>query len=696
MSNMELLAPAGNYEAAIAAVQNGANAIYLGFGAFNARRNAKNFSEEEMESIVTYCRVRGVKTHVTLNTLMTDRELHEVEDTIRYLNRIGTDAVIVADLGLARRISQVAPEMEIHASTQLTIHSLAGAQFVALNGFSRVVLSRELPAEEISYISKNTTIETEVFVHGALCMCYSGQCYMSGVIGKRSGNRGLCAQPCRLPYRVDDAQADTYPLSLKDLCLADYLEELRAMGVSSLKIEGRMKRPEYVAVVCGIYAQLLKERRRPTKEERAMLTHIFSREGFTDGYYKNLHGSAMFGVRRGCEETHLDEIYASARHSYEGEKSRIPLYFKCKIQKDKPIWLHVQDEDGHEYAATGINVETAVRRALDLETVREKLSKTGGTPFYCKDITICIENDVMVPVSAINAVRRECLEKIVSLRSMPPCRKEGMAVNAPKVQNKMVSPEITVCVRDIGQICDDLCDLKPRMIFIPIKNAVLQKDKLQKYLKKAPIGVMIPQIVWDTQWEETLEYLLCMNEIGIHDALVSNVGVINPVKMLEFNVHGDLGLNVFNSETLMILSQAGLTSATLSSELTFPQIRDISKGIDTSLVAYGRLPLMVTENCAVTSRGKCKGCKSHVLVDRKGKRFPVMCEENHRNKIYNSEVIWLADKKADYSRLGVKNIRLLFTDESAEQCVRVLQAYQYGEGSPPSSFTRGLYYRGVE
>ena len=266
---LELLSPAGSPEAVIAAVQNGADAVYLGLGDFNARRGAKNFTKEEFEKAVRYCRIRGCKVYITLNTLVNDREIERAVHCARMAAKYGADGIIIQDIGLVSVLREVLPDMPLHASTQMSIHNLAGAEAAAQMGISRVVLARELSLEQIRFITENSSVETEIFVHGALCFCHSGQCYMSALIGRRSGNRGLCAQPCRMQYSLG-GRMDNYPLSLKDNCLIDYLQEIREAGVSSIKIEGRMKRPEYTAIVTDIYHRALTENRKPTAEEMEM------------------------------------------------------------------------------------------------------------------------------------------------------------------------------------------------------------------------------------------------------------------------------------------------------------------------------------------------------------------------------------------------------------------------------------------
>ena len=348
----ELLAPAGGQEALVAAVQSGADAVYMGFGAFNARRSARNFSDEEFRAAVSYCHLRGVKVYLTLNTLVTDRELPALAAEARTASECGVDAILVQDWGVLATLQKIIPDVPLHASTQMSLHTLSGVQEAARLGMTRAVLARELSRGEIAEICQKSPIEIETFVHGALCMCYSGQCEMSAVIGRRSGNRGACAQPCRLPYGFS-GRADGHPLSLKDANLAPFVPEMMDMGVACLKIEGRMKRPEYVAAVTEIYARLLREHRTPTKDEQKKLALAFSRDGFTEGYYRGVRGREMFGTRP--ENARWPEDwFAEVRTRYEKENLRlVPLALNCTIRAGEPMHLTAEDADGHAVTVTG-------------------------------------------------------------------------------------------------------------------------------------------------------------------------------------------------------------------------------------------------------------------------------------------------------------------------------------------------------
>ncbi len=695
--NAELLSPAGSPEAVRAAVANGAGAVYLGFGDFNARRMAKNFTEQELIEACDFCHKRGVKVYVTLNTLATDRELSEVERICRIISRAGADAVIVADMGIARLVREVTPDLPIHGSTQMTVHSLGGVMHLHSCGFTRVVLSRELNGAEIAYICKNSPIEIEVFVHGALCMCYSGQCQMSAVIGPRSGNPGLGAQPCRPPITVDESMHGTYPLSLKDLCLADYLNELSDMGVASLKIEGRMKRPEYVAIVTGIYSRLLREGRAPTVEEKKTLAEVFSRDGFTDGYFTGNTGASMFGVRsRGAEAS--DELLASARETY--AKVPIPtrgVDFYCVIQNGRRAALAANDECGHRIVANGPIPEPAINRPLTEEVIREQISKTGGTRFCANSVNIILDENLALPLSALNALRRECLDRLEAEYTNTQERREGKFNVGFKLLNQKEPPVTTVSVLSMSQISDAMLARDPAILYIPLTEAVSDTKLLSEIASRTSVCVSFPRIIKDSELEEIARMSEIARNSGVSWASVGNMGHIEYADSLGFKVRADLGINIFNSHALREVRRAGAVSALLSPELTFPQLRDMSKVIETEFFAYGRLPLMIAENCVVrASTGSCVCKNNHALSDRTGAAFPLIPEFSHRTVILNSQKLFLADKRRDYSNLGITYARLSFTKENAREAVSVMDAYSGLGEYAPSVYTRGLYYRGVE
>ncbi len=696
MSNrLELLAPAGSPEAVIAAVQSGADAVYLGYGNFNARRNAKNFSKEEAAAAISYCHLRGAKVYLTMNTLLTDRELPAAAKVAAEMSEMGADAVLVQDLGVLRMLRQTAPDLTLHASTQMSLHSLDGVKMAADLGLKRVVLSRELSRQAIEYICTHSPIEIEVFVHGAMCMCYSGQCFFSSVIGGRSGNRGLCAQPCRLNYGWGDS-ADSYPLSLKDMCLAKYLRELRKMGVACVKIEGRMKRPEYVAVVTGIYSKLIHENREPTAEEIRQLQTAFSRQGFSDGYYVNQTGPSMFGVRE--KEAEPKELFAQAKANYTRENPRVPVTFYAMILPNESAKVGVEDEDGHVATAEGPIPEAARNRALTKEEVCTQLAKTGGTPFLCKEVKAHVKNGLSLPLSALNALRRQVLEDLTAQRSAPPKRRHEEFHAGVRYEGRREEPAVTFSFSHAKQISKELLKLGPALIYLPVAEAAAHPEVVEMAKAKGvPVAVTLPRILWDNEKTQLKQDLEAVRAMGITDALVGTLGLVRPARDAGMNVRADFGLGVYNSQTLKELKRLGFRSATASFESRLSQIRDLSKAIDLELIVYGRLPLMITENCIIEGRhGRC-GCENNnALTDRTGARFPVVKAPGCRNEILNSKKLFLADKQEDYRKLGIWAARLQFTTENAMECLQAAERY-FGKGNwTPPDYTRGLYYREVE
>ena len=693
---LELLSPAGSMESVIAAVQNGADAIYLGYGDFNARRNAKNFTREELASAVSYCHLRGCKVHLTMNTLLTDRELTGAAELAADISQMGVDAVIVQDLGVVRMLRQVAPDLSIHGSTQMTVHSLDGVKLCADLGMDRVVLSRELSRDAIEHICLNSPIEIETFVHGAMCMCYSGQCYFSGVIGGRSGNRGLCAQPCRLKYGWGN-KANEYPLSLKDMSLAGHLKELRKMGVACLKIEGRMKRAEYVAIVTRVYAQALKEGRDPTAEEMEQLRQAFSRDGFSDGYFMDKTGAHMFGTRQ--EEDFPKELFAQARATFEnGENRKEPIRMYAKIEAGQPAQVAAQDAEGHVAAVEGPVPEAAVNVPLTAEKVEGQLSRTGGTPYHCEKVVAKVEEGLSLPLSALNALRRQALDALSQQRTALPQRRTGEFHAGVRYENRKDAPVFTVSLRTADQLSWELLKLEPALIYLPADEGATHPEKVEMALKAGiPIAATLPRICWDRELASLDQDLEKLRRMGVTQVLAGTLGMARHAADLGFQVRGDYGLGLYNSQTMKELKRMGLISATASFEMKLPQVRDLSKGLDVELIGYGRLPLMITENCIVHNRDGQHTCGNvNLLTDRKGERFPVVKAWGCRNEILNAKKLYLADKLDDLKRLGLWAIRLQFTTENSIECAQILERY-LGKGRyQPNDFTRGLYYRGVE
>lgn len=694
---MELLAPAGSMEALRAAVCNGADAVYLGADTFNARINARNFSAADLQEAVVYCHVRGVKVHLTLNTLVLDREMPRAAELIRLAASCGVDAFIVQDLGVVSLCRQLAPDVPIHASTQMSIHSLEGVLEAAALGCSRVVLARELPAEEIAHICKKSPVEIEVFVHGALCMCYSGQCYLSSVIGRRSGNRGQCAQPCRLPYGYGRFESTRYPLSLKDNCLAGELDELRRMGVASIKIEGRMKRPEYVAIVTRAYRTVLNGGKLMPSDLQELET-AFSRQGFTDGYFRGQTGSDMFGRRQEGEDT--ADLFASARATYEqGEPQRIGVRFYAMIRRGEPAQLAVEDPDGNLCRARGPVPEQAVYRSLTPQDLEQQLKKTGGTPYLCTAVRSSLDPDLMLPASAINAMRRDVIAELTAKRGRAAPARLNAYDEPPRYDGIAGEPQLTIAVRTAGQITSRMLSMKPTVLYVPLSELAEHPDLPQRVSVETQLAAILPRVIWSGELIPIARQLRTVYEMGVRQVLAGNLGQLHIARTAGFAVRGDFGLNIVNSRAMRYLREQGLDSQLLSFELTLPQIRDISKAVPAELLIYGRLPLMLMENCVMKNRTGICACQTGTvrLVDRVGEEFPVVKDPGTcRNVLLNGKKLYLLDKKDALRGMGLWALRLQFTTENPGEIDKVLMDYQGRAVFDAGSYTRGLYSRGVE
>jgi putative protease len=694
---LELLSPAGSPEAVIAAVQNGADAVYMGFGDFNARRGAKNFTEEEFAKAVRYCRVRGCKTYVTLNTLVGDREMDAAVDMARAASELGADAILVQDLGLARVLKQAVPDIPLHASTQMSIHNLEGVKAAAELGMTRAVLARELSLEQIKFICASSPIEIEVFVHGALCFCHSGQCYMSALIGRRSGNRGMCAQPCRMQYTMG-GRMDDHPLSLKDSCLVENLQELDQAGVACVKIEGRMKRPEYSAIVTGIYSRAIKENRQPTPDEMEMLETAFSRQGFTQGYFTG-NKEDMFGVRPEEQDKGAEKMFNAVRKEYaDKEERRVNVRFYTRAQRGKPIQSVCMDEDGHTVACEGPVPEEAVNKKLTAAAIDGHMLKTGGTPYNCVGTESRAEDGLYLSQSAVNELRRELLYKLTEERSKPPVRRSGrmpaMPVGTPCAQE----PQAIFQVRTAEQLTPELAALEPGYVYVPADVMADNFSALEPFTAAGTVPVaVLPRVITDGESADVQKTLEKLFDLGVNEALCGNLGHIMLARAAKMKARADFGLNVFNSWTLDTVAKTGVLSATASFEMRLAQVRDLAKTIDTELIVYGRLPLMVSDQCVIKkSAGRCACQTPAQLSDRMGSVFPVVKEYGCRNVIYNAHKLYLADKKEDLFECGLWGMRLLFTTESPAECLEVAKSYCGESDYKPNVLTRGLYYRGVD
>lgn len=675
MIKPEILAPAGSPEALIAAVRSGADAVYLGIKGFNARRSAENFDSEQLREAVSYCHKHNVKVHLTLNTLVSDGELEKAQEAIKLACEVGVDAVIVQDIGMAELIRKTAPDMPLHASTQMTVQTAAGLKKLKKLGFSRAVLPRELSKSEIKKLCENSPIELECFVHGALCMCVSGQCLFSAVLGSRSGNRGACAQPCRLPFGAENGTG--HDLSLKDLSLIDYIGEMAEMGVCSFKIEGRMKRPEYVAAAVKACRNSVDGIR--DSELRDDLRSVFSRSGFTDGYYSGKLGVDMFGIRRKDDVTAASGVLKKLQKLYEKEKADSEIDFAFTAVRDEPISLAARAGNKNAFAEGEVPQE-ALNKATTEESVEAQLRKVGGTRFICRDVDIELDNGLFIPVSEINRLRREVIEKLDEVRA------EIKSFTPEFIQLK---PHISGKKRLICRFAD-IDNIPENWDYI--EQVIVPLGEERKVKKSLRVSVEVPRGIFSSD-EKILEQLKSAKAFGITEAWAGTLDGVALIQKAGMKANAFVGTNVFNSLTVKALENMGVNRILLSPELTLSQAQAIGGEAPRGIFAYGRLPLMLTRNCPQKNGKTCAECKrTGRLTDRRGIEFPIDCHTGC-SEILNSVPVYMADRLGEIRNTDF--LLLYFTDESKEKTALVIQDYIKG-GKPKGEFTRGLFYRGVE
>ena len=519
---------------------------------------------------------------------------------------------------------------------------------------------------------------------------------MSSLIGRRSGNRGMCAQPCRMQYSLG-GRMDDYPMSLKDNCLVDRLREIEEAGVACIKIEGRMKRPEYTAIVTGIYSKALREHRQPTPEEMTMLTKAFSRQGFTQGYF-NGDKKDMFGVR-GEPEEGTEKIFTVARRAYaDGELRRVPVHFYTVAEKGERIKAIAFDDDGHKAVTYGPVPEKAKRQGLTDGYLVEQMFKTGGTPYNCVENKAKTDPGLYLAAAEINELRRKLISELSAQRSAPPTRRSLDLPTPPKNVPTVADPKLIIQVRTAEQLTKELADLRPAYIDVPAMIMAAEPKLVLPFVEKGSVPVaVLPRIVNDAQMKEVYATLQKLFDYGVNEALVGNLGQVVMARRAGMKLRGDFGLNAFNSYTLEMLNEMGFLSATASFELRIAQIKDMAKPLDTELIVYGRLPLMVSDQCIIKeSAGRCACQTPAQMADRMGSVFPVVKEYGCRNVVYNAHKLYLADKKEDLYSAGLWGLRMMFTTESARECVEVAKGHMGLSDYKPNVLTRGLYYRGVD
>lgn len=656
----ELLAPAGSFDALRAAVSAGADAVYLGPDRHNARLSGENFTEDTLLEAVRYCHARHKKVYMTLNTLLSDRELEDMAGYIPFLAKSGIDAVIVQDIGLASLLRAALPDLPLHASTQMTVHNAHGIARAKELGFQRVVLSREAFSRELI---RSSPLEIEVFIHGALCVSYSGQCYFSSMLARRSGNRGTCAQPCRHRYK------EGYELSLHDLCLARHMPEILSLPIASLKIEGRLKSPDYVRGVVSVYRRLIDEERAATAEEMEFLTRLFSRQGFTDGYFAGKKGRAMFGFR-----TDADKLASQAVSVPPTEEQKIPLSMHLSVRSGQPARLQLSD-GVYTASAWGDVPEKAANRPLTQADCIKSLGKTGGTP-YAAEITAEVEDGLFLSAASLNALRRTGLETLAD--AAVPVRKIHAADMT--VPHRPAKRTGTQCIfRTPGQIPDAL---HADFIWLPLFSMETAMGE--------NVGAILPAILFDNELPPVQERLMQLEAAGLRHVMCHTIGQSLLCRELGLVPHGGTGMHIYNSRTAAL---SGMESLVASPELLTSQLRQMPKPLPLSVIVYGRHTLMTMENCLALARNMCHHGKSfYPLTDEKGSVFPVLCAYPHRNEVLNARPLYMLDKLDALRGAGLHSFILRFSTETRQEAAEIMALYEAGAPAP-FPFTRGCFFQ---
>ncbi len=694
----ELLSPAGSMESVIAAIRCGADAVYVGAKQFSARQAAENFDEDTLRLAADFCHSAHKKLYLAVNTLLLEEELAAFDALLMLAANIGVDACIVQDLGAARYLRSRLPNMPLHASTQMTIHSSDGLEAAAAMGFCRVVLARELPAYTLKALcaqAHQLGIAVEFFVHGAHCMSVSGQCWMSAAMGGRSANRGRCAQPCRLPFTADARQKNACALSLRDRCLISHLAALREMGVDALKIEGRMKRPEYVAAAVSAYADALQGNQPDLKA----LQSVFSRSGFTDGYFTGVH-KKMFGVRSKEDVLAAKSVLSELQQQYRKPRKHADINGHYLLTADKPSALTVTDpQSGCSVTVTGEIPQKATERPMTLPLLQRQFEKLGDTIYNAKTVTADLDGISTLPASALNSLRRDAIAKLDAARIAkaspsyfigdPPMHTASQAAAISKSRSSKLRLEI----RRLSQ----LKAITPALAEASIDALLLPLWLADAYMKLTPPPVPPERCIlvpprWITDDNAFHRMLQSAKAMGFTHLLCNQLAAIHAGKQIGMMLHGGAGLHITNRFAAEELQQMNLCDGLLSPELPHSALHPLSEALPLGVLAYGRLPLMLCRICPIQAQIDCANC-SHQLIDRKGAALYTDCiryaDTPDYTEIFNSAVIWLADRCSEYDRASY--LLLSMTDESPADVKRILLAYhQKSNTDPPARYTRGL------
>lgn len=686
----EILAPCGSYESLIAAIRLGADAVYVGSKAFSARQNAKNFDRNELSSAVEECHKHGVKIYQAINTVVLDSQMSELLDEIEFACEIGIDGLITQDLSLVTLINETCPEMPIHASTQMTLHTKNGVLWANELGFCRVVISREVSKQVLAELCK-LDIEIEAFVHGALCMSVSGECYLSAIIGSRSANRGLCAGACRLPFSAQKNK-DEYALSLKDMSYIEHLNELKSIGVSSFKIEGRMKRPEYTAS-CLYECKKALEGKSP---DMKLLKSVFSRSGFTDGYFTSQLGKDMFGTRQKEDVISANDILPKLRDLYKNETKKYKIDFDIDVQLNKPIILTAK-ADGCKAVIKGELPQTAVNRPIDFNYVLKQLSKLGGSQYELGNLICNIDSDVMVSASVLNKLRRDAVSEIDKLicqknTNVIPFDKETAKEIISSLKSSLVNiidnPKMRISLTRLDTLNEiDLSDIE--MVYVPMAEIIRHINDYDKTANKK-LCISLPRYMHNEQ--TIINNIRLLKGKGFYKFEAANPAHLKILNDLGLEIHTGFGFNITNSLALGVLKDYNVSDAVVSFELKTGEINNLKSRLNIGIISYGKLPLMLCVNCPIKASIGCNNCNGY-LSDRTGRKFKIRCNKGlGYYEMLNSDVLYMADKMNEFKNISFHT--LCFDDETGEEINDIIKSYK-NHSVYNGAFTRGLYFRGI-
>ena len=674
-TRLEILAPAGGAEQLTAALRCGADAVYFGASGFNARRNAANFGDGEFIAAVKACHLRGAKAYITLNTLIKDKEKEDMLKTLRLIAESGADAVIVQDLAVAKAVREHCPSLPLHASTQMAVHNVSGAKLLDEMGFARIVLARELSLAEIKKICSSVTAEIEVFVHGAHCMSASGMCYMSSALGARSGNRGLCAQPCRLDFKANGRE---YALSLKDMSLFSHLEELDKAGVSSFKIEGRMKRPEYVAAAVTAARQAL-DGKNPDVET---LKSVFSRSGFTDGYLTGKRTLDMFGARTKEDVVSASSVLPGLAALYKDERKSVKISVNAVIKAGENSRISLSDGE-NTVTAAGDVPQAALKLPLTEEMCKKSLLKFGGTPFDPISFECTLDDGIMLPAAALNALRRDAAQKLTEKRENS--RAVEYIENGKSAAGRSEEHSGSALRLRFERASQLPEDISCERLYLPLYEIMKHPETVEKY--GAALSPEIPVLLYPADEEKALSDLGVLKEKGIKTAVCENIGAVRLAREAGLAPLGGAMLNVLNSDAAEEYFRLGVKDITLSAEMSFNDMQELRFAGRLGYIVYGHMPLMRFRCCPMQTQRGCAGCSGdNELTDRRGDKFRVLCSEKRYSTLFNPVALYAGGMKRPDTDFNT----LFFTYETKSECENVIKLFLSG-AKADFRRTAGLY-----